>query len=314
MNRRQLLRIGSSSVPSPSQIMRPVKKGKLPQPLSPPPITLIPQTTNPPTTTPKITPSKLHDRHYETKHHIRTNTWLNGPQSMDIFHWIWSRSPRYQRRDEKPRSKIPSTRWNQYNPRKSLRAYERHISFTDSPHKIACLQPANPHQVIKIFTTIVRKTAAEDIISLKMRTENLKFGDLNTLDKFFDSHDSLRLEMIKSYYPNICNEPTTVDFIILGLRNNPDFQHVIDIWYSHPPVTVHQLRASAAAIRTIHSKSLKNTHWTDSSSSTASYPNKRDTISHRYDGLIYNFQRYMDRTLPHSESQWRHPANPRDGH
>lgn len=168
----------------------------------------------------------------------------------------------------------------------------------------------NPHQIIRRVSNIVRNTAAGDLRSLKIRAENLQYHDFTTPDKFFDAHAKIILDMISCDYAKINDERTTVEFILMGLRNHPDLQHVIDVWYSDPTSTVHQIRARAAAIRTLHSQHPDRKSWQSNTTSTTQHTSHPDQISSDYNGPICNFHKFLGRRLPHAEHRCRHPDNP----
>ena len=105
---------------------------------------------------------------------------------------------------------------------------------------------------------------------LEERARSITLDPGMELDAYLAKHDAMRIEMRNAHYPGIDSESTTIKFLLLGLRHNPDYRTAHDLLTLDPPTHISdviiRLRRMEANIKTrtsaAHTNHSHNTYHT----------------------------------------------------
>lgn len=170
-----------------------------------------------------------------------------------------------------------------------------------------------PGHIVRQVQQLTHQATPADRHALLVDAENTVLENYDTVDTFFEAHRAIRTRMISAAYPNIQDETTTVEIIIRGLRDHPDFQTVIPVWTSDPPPTVNALRSRVKAVHGLAQRRAKVAPIPFSGqSATPHHPRtlRAPPPTARPGPRICQFHTRLGRPLPHADHECRHPHNP----
>lgn len=85
------------------------------------------------------------------------------------------------------------------------------------------------------------RTSPADHKALDWKTSRTMLVNFDTLEDYFAEHRIFRSQMLDPSFPSVALERPTINFIIRGLANHPDFQYVLTNWASEPSETIQDL-------------------------------------------------------------------------
>ena len=96
------------------------------------------------------------------------------------------------------------------------------------------------HQICNALKDQVTNTTSDDHDLLKEEARAIQYTPEQPLAQYVEEHEKLRAKMINAKYPGIENEKVTVQFMIHGLRFNPDYITTGEQMVRQPPLTIKQ--------------------------------------------------------------------------
>lgn len=172
-----------------------------------------------------------------------------------------------------------------------------------------------PGQLVRQVQQQTHQATPADRYALLVEAEQINLEEYETVDAFIEAHRTIRSKMMAAQYPNINDELTTVEIIIRGLRDNPEFQTVVPVWTSDPPSQINALRARIIAVHALAQRKSSTTQipfagQTPATSSRASTTTRMSAQHQRQTTKFCRFHAGLGRHLPHNDTECRHPHNP----